>query len=97
MTQPPAPKLQVINSPEYREDYANSVQVRVGVMDFLLTFGRATQTVPDEITLHHFIGIYLSPQQAKALRDALDQNVRHYENAFGEIRLQPEAPGGIVQ
>ena len=97
MSQSPAPKIQLMNTPEYRENYANSVQVRVNLWDFLLLFGRVNQTSPEDVMIHNFQAVYVSPQQAKALRDVLDQNVKQYESAFGEIHLQPQAPGGIVQ
>jgi flagellar protein FlaG len=97
MTQQPAPKIQLINAPEYRENYANSVQVRVNLWDFFLMFGRVNQTAPDMVTIHNFEGVYLSPQQAKALLNLLTQNVSQYEATFGEIRLEPQSPGGVVQ
>ncbi len=98
MTTPPQqPKIQLINSPEYREGYANSVQVRVSLWDFLLLFGLVNQTAPDSVNIHNFQGIYLSPQQAKALLNVLQQNVTQYESAFGEIKLEPQAGAGIVQ
>lgn len=98
MNQPPAPKIQLINTPEYREDYSNSVQIRVNLWDFLLLFGRVNQTAPDAVTIHNFQGIFVSPQQAKALLNVLQQNVTQYETAFGEIKLEPSTPGGgIVQ
>jgi len=98
MTQPIAPKIQLINTPEYRENYANSVQVRVNLWDFFLMFGRVNQTSADSVAIHNFQGIYLSPQQAKALLNILRDNVTQYETAFGEIRLEPQQGGtGIVQ
>ena len=97
MSQPPAPKIQLVNSPEYRENYANSVQVRVNLWDFLLLFGRINQTAPDNVVIHNFEAIYLSPQQAKALLNVLQQNVTQYETAFGEIKLEPQAGGASVQ
>ena len=97
MTQPPAPKIQLINTADYRENYANSVQVRVNLWDFFLLFGRVNQTAPDSVSIQNFQGIYLSPQQAKALLNVLQQNVTQYESAFGEIRLEPQTPGGIIQ
>jgi flagellar protein FlaG len=39
----------------------------------------------------------VSPQQAKALLNILQQNVTQYEAAFGEIKLEPQTPGGSVQ
>jgi len=97
MTQPPATKIQLINAPEYREDYANSVQIRVNLWDFFLMFGRVNQTAADNVSILNFQGIYLSPQQAKALMNILQQNVNQYETAFGEIKLEPRGEGGIVQ
>jgi len=97
MTQQPAPKIQLINTAEYRENYANSVQIRVNLWDFFLMFGRVNQTAADNVAIHNFQGIYLSPQQAKALLNILQQNVTQYETAFGEIKLEPHAEGGIVQ
>ena len=96
MTQPAAPKIQLQTTPDYRESYANSVQVRVNLWDFLLLFGRINQTAPDNVTIQNFQGIYVSPQQAKALLNVLQQNVSQYETAFGEIRLEPQG-GGFVQ
>lgn len=96
--QPPQPKVNLSHTPDYREGYANSVQVRVSLWDFFLMFGTAAQTAPDAVTINVQQGVYLSPQQAKALANLLNQNLQHYEAAFGEIRLEPEAGSpGIVQ
>lgn len=86
-----------MNTPEYRENYANSVQIRLNLWDFLLMFGRVSQTTADEVQIQNFQGVYLSPQQAKALLKLLQQNVSQYESAFGEINLEPSSPGGIIQ
>jgi|SRR5260370_27431615 hypothetical protein len=94
MTQQPGPRIQLINSPEYRENYANSVQIRLNLWDFLLMFGRVNQTSADEMQIQNFQGVYLSPQQAKALMKLMQQNVSQYEAAFGEINLEPGAPAG---
>ncbi|HEY1183664.1 MAG: DUF3467 domain-containing protein [Bryobacteraceae bacterium] len=94
---PAPPKIQLIQSPEYRENYANSVQVRVNLWDFFLLFGRVSQTSPDNVAIHNFQGIYVSPQQAKAVLNVLQQNVTQYESAFGEIKLEPQAGAGVVQ
>jgi Protein of unknown function (DUF3467) len=98
MTPPAAPKIQLITTPDYRENYANSVQIRVNLWDFLLLFGRVNQTAPDNVSIYNFQGVYVSPQQAKALLNVLQQNVTQYESAFGEIRLEPQSGSvGIVQ
>jgi len=92
------PKINVTNSPEYRENYANSVQVRVNLWDFFLLFGTLSQTTPDAVSIQNFEGVYLSPQQAKALLNVMQQNITQYEATFGEIRLEPQnaQQAGIV-
>jgi hypothetical protein len=86
------PKIDVANTTEYRENYANSVQVRVNLWDFFLLFGTLSQSAPDAVSIQNFQGIYLSPQQAKALLNVIQQNITQYEATFGEIRLEPQAP-----
>ena len=96
MTQP-QPRIQLEKTADYRENYANSVQIRVSLWDFLLQFGIVNQTAADHVAIQNFQGIYVSPQQAKALLNVLQQNVGQYESAFGEIRLEPRAGSGFVQ
>jgi hypothetical protein len=93
----PQPKLQLTNTADYRESYANSVQMRVNLWDFFLLFGTVNQTAADAVTIANFQGIYLSPQQAKALFNVLQQNIKQYEAAFGEIRLEAQTPGEFIQ
>src|SRR5690348_9549276 len=97
MSAPAQPNIKLIASKDYRENYANSVQVRVNVWDFFLVFGTLQQSSPTEMEVTNFQGIYLSPQQAKALMRILEQNVVNYEQTFGEIKLDPKtiAPGPV--
>lgn len=90
-------KIQLSNTPDYRETYANSVQVRVSLWDFFLSFGTINQTAPDSVSIHNFQGVFLSPQQAKALANVLNQNISQYESTFGEIRLEPKQAGAAIQ
>jgi uncharacterized protein DUF3467 len=96
MTTTTQPNVQFVQTADYRETYANSVQIRVTVWDFFLVFGTILQSSESQVELRSFQGIYLSPQQAKALMALLQQNVTNYEAAFGEIKLDPRAPGGPV-
>ncbi len=84
-------KFQLVNTPDYRESYANSVQIRVNLWDFFLMFGTVNQTSPDNVVINNFQGVYLSPQQAKALLNVLNQNISQYEATFGEIKLEPHS------
>jgi len=65
------PQMTLVQNPDYREAYANSVQVRVSVWDFQLVFGRASSEAPDQVTIQNHTAIFLSPQQAKALCNML--------------------------
>jgi flagellar protein FlaG len=49
------------------------------------------------VEIQNFQGVYVSPQQAKALLNVLQQNIGQYEAAFGEIRLEPRAGASFVQ
>lgn len=84
------PKINVVEDASYREIYANSVQIRSSVWDFCLVFGTARQESAEAVTLQNLQGIYLSPQQAKALLNVLGQNLAQYEQAFGEIAIEPK-------
>ena len=90
--QPEPDKVRVVRAEDYREDYANSVQVNVSVWDFFLQFGRLTVGTGSEVTFSSFVGVYMSPQQAKALHLVLAQNVAQYESAFGKIRIDNPNP-----
>ena len=95
MNQPPQsnqsePRINLTRTADYRDSYANSAQVRLTVWDFLLIFGRLSQDRPDQVDIENFQGIYLSPQQAKALHSIISHNLAQYEQAFGPISL--EAP-----
>lgn len=91
--------MKLVQAPDYRETYANSVQVRVSVWDFQLIFGLASSETPEEVTIANHQAIFLSPQQAKALWNVLGQNLAQYEQAFGTLNLEPQShtfPSGPV-
>jgi hypothetical protein len=95
---PDQPAVKVIAADTYRDGYANSVQVRMSVWDFFLVFGTMSQESADEVQIKNFQGIYLSPQQAKALCNVLMHNLSQYEQTFGPLALDPQLPqpGGPV-
>jgi flagellar protein FlaG len=96
---PQQPKLSISSTSEYRESYANSVQVRVTVWDFQLVFGVASTESAEEVSIRNFQGVFLSPQQAKAFWNVLGQNIAQYEQAFGSLNLEPQGqtfPAGPV-
>src|SRR6202789_1291205 len=84
---PQQPQLNLAQTSDYRESYANSVQVRVSVWDFLLVFGLASSETPEQVNIRNHQRIFLSPQQAKALWNVLGQNVAQYEISQGVLNL----------
>jgi Protein of unknown function (DUF3467) len=101
MSQPKAPDQPTVSmrkSEQYRDSYANSVQVRMSVWDFFLIFGTMHQPAAEQVNIENFQGIYLSPQQAKALASVLSHNIAQYEQTFGPIALEPQfiPPGGPI-
>ena len=92
------PTLKLTATEDYRDGYANSVQVRMSVWDFFLVFGTMHQDNAEEVRIENFQGVYLSPQQAKALHNILGHNLAQYEQAFGSLTLEPQLPqsGGPV-
>jgi hypothetical protein len=69
----------------------------MSVWDFFLVFGTMSQDTPDELNVKNFQGIYLSPQQAKALWNVLGHNLSQYEQTFGSITLEqlPQSEGPV--
>jgi len=88
MNQPAPPRVNIVETPEYRAGYANSVQVRASVWDFFLQFGTVAKQTNEEVEIHALQGIYLSPQQTKALHAVLSENLAQYEAAFGPIKIE---------
>ncbi len=89
--------VQVVRRADYRENYANRVEVRSSPWDFFLTFGTMDPCSAGCVTATNFQGVFLSPQMAKALFHTLRKNISEYESAFGEIRLELRGSGPTVQ
>jgi hypothetical protein len=92
ITQPDNTRIRLEKTADYRDSYANSVHVRLSVWDFLLVFGTLEHEAPDQVRIDNFQGIYLSPQQAKALHNVLSHNLSQYEQTFGKISLDGNTP-----
>jgi len=95
ITQPDNTRITLTKTADYREGYANSVQIRLSIWDFFVVFGTMNpdnQPSPDQVAIDNFQGIYLSPQQAKALHNLLSQNIAQYESTFGPINLDGPRP-----
>lgn len=69
--------------------YANFARITHGPLEFLLDFKRSSPEQPDPNKSLPLVRLVLHPVIAKSLVRALDENIRNYEQNFGEI---PEPP-----
>jgi hypothetical protein len=80
-------------SPTFVSIYANNVNFVTTPWDFELLFGQTVPEDPSNIHIAVQAMVTVSPQMAKALATSLIQNVRAYEQQFGEIRYTPLPQG----
>ena len=65
-------------------------------MPFWPSFEPWKNETPEQVNVNNTLGVYLSPQQAKALWNILGQNLAQYEQTFGTLVLEPQPPKGPV-
>lgn len=53
---PSQPRIVLEKAPDYREGYANSVQIRVNLWDFFIMFGNISQTAAENVHIANFRG-----------------------------------------
>lgn len=68
--------------------YSNLVMIAHSNSEFVMDFIRIMPNVPKAKVKARMI---ITPEHAKRLLKALDENVRKYEAAFGEIKQSEEA------
>lgn len=79
------PQLSVEISPEHSEGiYSNFVLIAHSPSEFILDFARM---LPGLKKAKVFTRIIMTPQNALLLRDALDENIKKYEERFGKIKI----------
>ena len=78
--------------------YSNNVQILLSSWDFTLELSQLILGAPEQenqqpsISMGAAQRIIMSPQHAKAFSMILQQNVRQWEEQFGEIQLPPQNP-----
>lgn len=78
-----------ITEPEASGIYSNLAIISYTLSEFFLDFTRIVPGVPKAKILSRII---TSPQHAKMLLFALQNNIQKYEETFGEIKLQENNP-----
>ncbi|HID32395.1 MAG TPA: DUF3467 domain-containing protein [bacterium (Candidatus Stahlbacteria)] len=74
--------------------YSNFVLIAHSPSEFILDFARV---LPGVKKAKVFARIVMTPQHALLLKNALDENIKRYEDRFGKIRIvgKPETSVGF--
>jgi hypothetical protein len=87
------PQLNVEISPEHAEGiYSNFVLIAHSPSEFILDFARM---VPGVQKTKVYARIIMNPQNSLLLRNALDENIKKYEERFGKIKIFGKEQKGI--
>jgi len=90
MSIPQAAHIRLVNATDYRDAYANSIQIRVSVWDFLLIFGRLQPVNRAGSGSAKLSGDLPESAAGQGVAGrSWSRNVRQYEGTFGEIKLDP--------
>jgi hypothetical protein len=73
--------------------YANVARITHAALEFLVDFKRMGPEAREVESAPTQVRVILHPVVAKALRDAIAENVRRYEEQFGEIPSPPKGSG----
>ncbi len=83
---PPTQQIQMeLREPEAEGIYSNLVMIGHSPSEIIFDFARLLPGTPKARV---FARIIMTPQNAKALLKTLDDNLKKYEEKFGEIKLQ---------
>ncbi|MBN2621165.1 DUF3467 domain-containing protein [candidate division WOR-3 bacterium] len=78
-------QIQIELSPEQSDgQYANGVGINLTPSEFILDFVRF---LPGAQKAKVFARIIMTPQNASLLLSALQENIKKYEDRFGEIKI----------
>lgn len=84
MEKPPAPIEVELGEAQAEGIYSNLVFIAHSASEVILDFARALPGLPKAKV---YARVILTPQHAKSLLLALDQNLKNYETQFGAIKL----------
>jgi len=82
--------------PDFEVVYANLAKITHVALEFLMDFKRLGPENRDVESAPTLVRVVMNPVIAKAFRDALAENVRRYEQKFGEIPAPPQGSGPVV-
>lgn len=81
--------LPMINarSPLYRSVYANNTAFQSSAFDFGMIFGEIQEADNEKVTVEQQVRVIMSPLHAKIFAGVMLQNIKNYEERFGEIKI----------
>jgi hypothetical protein len=82
--------------PEFETVYSNLAKITHVALEFLMDFKRLAPETRDVESAPTLVRIVMNPVIAKAFRDALAENVKRYEERYGEIPAPPQGSGPVV-
>ncbi len=83
---PPTQQIQMeLREPEAEGIYSNLVMVGHSPSEMIFDFARLLPGTPKARV---YARIVMTPQNAKALLKTLEDNLKKYEDKFGEVKLQ---------
>lgn len=74
----------------YHELYSNNCNLRISNWDFFFEFGRVVNITDREVEVNSEVGVYMSPQHAKAFMKVCADHLAQYEKGFGVIATEPK-------
>jgi hypothetical protein len=73
--------------------YANSARLHISLWDFKFSFGEVEDISSETMRVSEKVRVLMSPQHAKVFLQVFQENLKRYEDKFGEIKI----PVGIVE
>jgi hypothetical protein len=74
-------------SSAYRSIYANNTAFQSSAFDFAMIFGEIQEADDKKVTVAQEVRVIMSPLHAKIFSGVMLQNLKNYEDRFGEIKV----------
>jgi uncharacterized protein DUF3467 len=79
--------MENVKSPLYRSIYANNTSFQSNAFDFAMIFGEIQEADEKKVTVEQGVRVIMSPLHAKVFSGVMLQNIKNYEDRFGEIKV----------
>lgn len=83
------PEVKFVKADNFRNIYANNVQISSSFMDVVMMFGQIVGLEGGILESENQARVVMSPQEAKLFTILLVQQIAAYERQFGAVKLPP--------